>query len=180
MDLVKFQPEDSEKVAFAGSLLIQLISYGRMPCRVLAKGVQEGGLDKLLTDPANHVWQDAMMEEGSSNIEMAIIEGFSQQEVADLDETLSPVVKGFSKEKEVPLYEMMHAPLVLDFNITEIVLMLGCFEFSADFNLLFDRFDTLALALYRDEFIIVGSPKQIMMWCEKILTNENGMKDKGV
>jgi hypothetical protein len=45
--------------------------------------------------------------------------------------------------------------------------------------LLFDRSDTLVLALYTDEFIIAGSPKQFMMWCEKILTSEDGMKDKG-
>jgi hypothetical protein len=62
----------------------------------------------------------------------------------------------------------MHAPPVLDFSINEFVLMLGFFEFSVDFNSLFDRSDTLVLALYTDEFIIAGNPKQFMMWCEKI------------
>jgi hypothetical protein len=44
----------------------------------------------------------------------------------------------------------MHALPILDFSINEIALMLGCFEFSEDFNSLFDRSDTLALALYID------------------------------
>jgi hypothetical protein len=73
---------------------------------------------------------------------------------------------------------LMHPPPVLDFSINEIVLMLGCSEFSADFNLLFDRSDTLVVALYTDEFIIAGTPKKFMLWCEKILTSEDGMKDK--
>jgi hypothetical protein len=34
------------------------------------------------------------------------------------------------------------------------------------------------LALYIDEFIIVGNLEQFMMWREKTLTNEDGMKDK--
>jgi hypothetical protein len=51
----------------------------------------------------------------------------------------------------------MHAPSFLDFNINEFVLMLGFSEFSVDFNLLFDRFDTLVLAMYIDEFIIAGN-----------------------
>ena len=75
----------------------------------------------------------------------------------------------------------MHASLVwMSFN--EIVLMLGCFEFSVDFNLLFEfqRYDMLVLAMYTNEFIIIaGSCEQFMMCCEKILTSEDGMKDKG-
>jgi hypothetical protein len=35
------------------------------------------------------------------------------------------------------------------------------------------------LALYTNEFIVAGIPKQLMMWCENIFTNEDGMKDKG-
>ena len=31
---------------------------------------------------------------------------------------------------------------------------------------------------HRDEFIIVENPGQFMIWCEKILTSEDGMKDK--
>lgn len=77
------------------------------------------------------------------------------------------------------MYGLMHAPLVLDFSINEIVLMLGCSEFSADFNSLFDRFDILVLSLYRGEFIVARSFEQFMMWCENILTNEYLMKDKG-
>jgi hypothetical protein len=73
----------------------------------------------------------------------------------------------------------MHAPPVLNFNINEIVLVLGCSKFSVDSNLLFDRSNTLVLTLYIDEIIIAGSPKQFTMWCAKILTNEDGMKDKG-
>ena len=57
--------------------------------------------------------------------------------------------------------------------------MLRCSKFSSYFNLLFDRSYTLVLALYTYEFIIVRSPKYFMMWCEKILTDEDGMKDKG-
>jgi hypothetical protein len=33
------------------------------------------------------------------------------------------------------------------------------------------------LTLYVDEFIIAGSPEQVMMWCEKILTREVDMKE---
>lgn len=73
----------------------------------------------------------------------------------------------------------MHALRVLDFSINEIILMLGYYDFSTDFNLLFDRCDTLVLSLYIDKFIIVGSLKQFMMRCEKILTSEDGMQDKG-
>ena len=38
------------------------------------------------------------------------IEGFSQQEGANLDETLTPVFRGFSQEEGVELNELMHAP----------------------------------------------------------------------
>jgi len=51
----------------------------------------------------------------------------------------------------------MQSPLVLYFIINDIVLILGSFEFSVGFNSLFDIFDTLGLALYMNEFIIVGS-----------------------
>ena len=53
----------------------------------------------------------------------------------------------------------MHAPPILDLSPNEIVFMLGCFEFRTDFNSLFDRSDTLVLALYTDEFIIAGHLK---------------------
>jgi hypothetical protein len=69
---------------------------------------------------------------------------------------------------------LMHAPPAFYFSINEIVLM-----FCADFNSLFDISDTFILALYTDEFIIVGSPKQFMMLCEKILTSEDGKMGKG-
>jgi hypothetical protein len=54
--------------------------------------------------------------------------------------------------------------------------MLGCFNFSSDFNSLFDRSNTLVLALYTDEFIIAGNLEQFMMWCETMLTSEDDMK----
>jgi len=73
----------------------------------------------------------------------------------------------------------MHASLVIDSSADEIVVMFGCSKSIAHFNLLFDRFDTLVLALYTNKFIIVESYKQFMMWCEKILTSEDGMEDKG-
>jgi hypothetical protein len=65
----------------------------------------------------------------------------------------------------------------LDSSVNDIVLVLGYFEFNVDFNSLFGRFDTLVMALYTNEFIIVGSSKQWMRWCEKILTSEDDMKD---
>ena len=61
--------------------------------------------------------------------------------------------------------------------------MLGFPKFSVDFNLLFEfhRYDMLILAMSTNEFIIIaGSYEQFMMFCEKILTSEDGMKDKGV
>lgn len=73
----------------------------------------------------------------------------------------------------------MHAPPILDFSINEIVFMLGCSRFSANFDLLFYRPNIIVLTLYIDEFIIVGSLEQFMMWREKILTSENVMEDKG-
>ena len=54
-----------------------------------------------------------------------VIEVFSQQEGSNLDETLTLVVRGFSKEEGVDLNGLMHAPPVLDFNINEFVCMLG-------------------------------------------------------
>ena len=49
----------------------------------------------------------------------------------------------------------MHAPPVwISFN--EIILMLGCSEFSVDFNLFFQRSDMLVLAMYTNEFIIIA------------------------
>ena len=44
---------------------------------------------------------------------------------------------------------------VLEFNIKDIVFMLGFPKFSVDFNLLFDKYDTFFWALYTCEFIIV-------------------------
>ena len=54
-----------------------------------------------------------------------VIEGFSQQEGANLDETLTLVVRGFSQEEGIELNALMHAPPVLDSNINEFVRMLG-------------------------------------------------------
>ena len=75
----------------------------------------------------------------------------------------------------------MHAPPVwISFN--EIVLVLGCFEFSVYFNLLFEFhiFDMLVFSMYTHKFIIIaGSCEQFMMCCENIFTSEDGMKDKG-
>jgi hypothetical protein len=99
-------------------------------------------IDSLIT-------ANGSMEECQDKV---VTKGFAQQEGADLDETLTPVVRGFSQEEGVVLDGLI---LVLDFSINEFVLILGFFEFSAHFNLLFDRFDTLFLALYTDEFIIV-------------------------
>jgi hypothetical protein len=107
MDLVKFWLEECEKV----------------PLQATA-------------NPIEQVWQDAMMEEGFSSLERqvtepmesvidsliaangsmeeyqdkVVTEGFSQQEVVDLDETLTPVVGGFSQEEGVSLDGLMHAP----------------------------------------------------------------------
>ena len=57
------------------------------------------------------------------------------------------IVEGFSQEEGVVMDGLMHAPPVLDFNINRFVLMLVFFEFSLDFNSLFNRYDTLVLAL---------------------------------
>jgi hypothetical protein len=57
--------------------------------------------------------------------------------------------------------------------------MLGFYELSVDVNYLFDRSDTVVLALYIDEFIIAGNLEQFMLWCGKSLTSEVDMKDKG-
>ena len=81
-------------------------------------------------------------------------EGFLQcwegcnKRIVDLDETLTPIIKGFYQEEGIALYPPMHAPRVLDFNINEIGLILGGSKFSANFTLLFYRFGTLVLALY--------------------------------
>ena len=76
----------------------------------------------------------------------------------------------------------MHAPPIwISFN--ENVLMLRCPEFSVDFNLLFEFqiSDMIFLAMYTNEFIIIaGNCEHFMMCYEKILTSEDGMKDKGV
>jgi hypothetical protein len=56
--------------------------------------------------------------------------------------------------------------------------MSGFSEFSADFNPLFDRSNTLVLDLHTNEFITARIIEQFTMWCVKILTNEDGMKDK--
>ena len=45
--------------------------------------------------------------------------------IVDLDETLTPIIKGFYQEKGLTLDALMHAPPVLDFNINEIGLILG-------------------------------------------------------
>ena len=57
--------------------------------------------------------------------EKFVIEGFSQQEGANLDDTLTPLVTGFSLEEGVDLNGLMHAPPVFYFNINEFVRMLG-------------------------------------------------------
>jgi hypothetical protein len=146
--------------------------------------MEEGfsSLEDTVTESAMESMIDSLIAaDGSTEKyqDKVITEGFSQQEVVDLDETLTPKIRGFSQEERVALDGLMHAPPLLVFSINEIVLMLHCFEFSIDFNSLFDRSDRLVLALYTNEFIIAGSSKQFMMWCEKILTNEDCMKDKG-
>lgn len=75
-----------------------------------------------------------------------VTEGFTQQEVVDLNETLPPMVGGFSQEEGVSL----DAPAILGFSVNEIVLILGCSGSNVDFNLLFDRSETLVPALYPD------------------------------
>ena len=69
------------------------------------------------------------------------------------------ILEGFSQEEEVVLDGLMHAPRVLDFNINEFVLMLGFFEFSLDLNSLFNRFDTLILALKLWLVLVCTGPK---------------------
>jgi hypothetical protein len=77
------------------------------------------------------------------------------------------------------LDELMHVPPILDFILNNyLVVMLGFSKFNANFNSLFNKFDTVFLALYIDEITIVGNLKQFMMLCEKILTSDDGMKDK--
>jgi hypothetical protein len=93
------------------------------------------------------------------------------QKVPNLDETLTPIVKGFSQEEEVALNALMHAPPVLDLSINEIVLMLGCFESSTTFNSLFDRSYTFFLALYIDKFIILFILKNTTYIYIKIFIN---------
>jgi hypothetical protein len=73
----------------------------------------------------------------------------------------------------------MHAPPILDFSTNEFVLMLGVYRFSVDVNYLFDKSNTLVLALYTSELIIIGSLKQFMLWCGKSLTSVVDMKEKG-
>jgi len=68
--------------------------------------------------------------------------------LAYLDETLTAIVKGFSQEEEVSLDGLMHAPPILDFSTNEFVLVLGVYRFSVDVNYLFDKSNTLVLALY--------------------------------
>ena len=72
-------------------------------------------IDSLITD-------DESMKERQDKVG---IEGFSQQEGPNLDETLNLVVRGFSQEEGVDLNGLMHAPPILDFNINEVVRMLG-------------------------------------------------------
>jgi hypothetical protein len=55
-----------------------------------------GGLYKLLVDPVEQIWQNAIIHEGSSSVEETFTKGLSQQEGVDLDETLTPVFRGFS------------------------------------------------------------------------------------
>ena len=57
-------------------------------------------IDSLITS-------DKSMKERQNKV---VIKGLSQQEGANLDETLTPVVRGFSKEEGVELNELMHAP----------------------------------------------------------------------
>lgn len=125
-------------------------------------------IDSLIT-------ANGSMEEYQDKV---VIEGFSRQEEADPDVTLTPVAKGFSQDEGVALDGLMHAPTVLDFSINKSVLMLDFSKFSADFNFLFERLVILVLALYADEFIVAGNLKQFMMWCEKMLTNDDGMRGK--
>jgi hypothetical protein len=99
-----------------------------------------------------------MKQKGSSNIKKVLAKGFSQQKVVDLDETLTPVVEGFSQEERISLNGLMHAPLILDFSIEEIVFMLGCYKSSADFNSLFDSSNTLVLALYTMRSLMLEIP----------------------
>jgi hypothetical protein len=63
--------------------------------QVLPIRVQEDCLHKLLTDPTEQLRQVDMMER-FSNCDETITKGFSQQEGVDLDETLTPMVEGFS------------------------------------------------------------------------------------
>ena len=60
-----------------------------------------------------------MMEKGYSNVEKVV-----KKRIVDLDETLTPVIKGFYQEEGLSLDALMHAPPVLDFNINEIGLNL--------------------------------------------------------
>ena len=50
----------------------------------------------------------------------------------------------------------------------------------ADFKFLFDRFDSLVLVLYVDEFIIVRCFKQLILWCETKLACELDLKNIGL
>jgi len=138
-------------------------------------------LEETVTEPIVELVTDSLITvDGSMEAcqDKVVIEGFSKQEGADLDETLTLVVKGFSYKKGVALDGLILAPPILDLSINEFVFMLGLSEFSVDFNSLFDRSNTPFLALYIDEFIIAGNLGQFMMWCEKMLTSEDGTKDK--
>jgi hypothetical protein len=58
---------------------------------------------------------------------------------------------------------------------------LGLSNVCVDFNLwFFDRFAALVLFLNVDEFIIVGSFEQLMLWCKKKLAHKFDMKAVGV
>jgi hypothetical protein len=50
----------------------------------------------------------------------------------------------------------------------------------ADFILCFDGSNPLVLVLYGDVIIFAGCPKQLLMWCQRILAYDDDFRDVGV
>ena len=70
-------------------------------------------LEETVTEPIVELVTDSLITvDGSMEAcqDKVVIEGFSQQEGVNLDETLTLVVIGFFKEEGVDLNGLMHAP----------------------------------------------------------------------
>ena len=103
-------------------------------------------------DPINHVnkmprWKKRVR----LTLRKVVTKGFSKQVVIDLDKILTLVVRGFSCIEGVTLDGIMVSLPVFRLTIDEFIFMLGWFNCSSYFNLLFDRSNTLFLDLEIDD-----------------------------